>query len=117
MRTLNCLRCGSAMGFVMRERFQLGQTGLILGDLPNLLAGSLELDVYGCPQCGKLEFFQPETAVSEFRPEPQEGLPPEAGQRIIGVSADGVPQVRCPSCGKNHDFDYPKCPCCDFAYD
>ena len=34
MRKLDCLRCGSPMGFVMRERFQLGQTGLILGDLP-----------------------------------------------------------------------------------
>ena len=114
MRKLNCVRCSAPMGFVMRERFQLGQKGFILGDLPNLLAGSLELDVYSCSECGKVEFFQPET-VEEPR-EMESDLPPEAGQRIVGVSGAGIPQVRCPSCGKCHDFDYPKCPCCDYSY-
>lgn len=115
MRELKCLRCGSPMGLAMREKFQLGQTGLILGDLPNLIAGSLELDVYSCSRCGKIEFFQPDTVVYEPRME-QEAFGPEAGQHIIGVSADGIPQVRCPSCGKSHDFDYPRCPCCDHCY-
>ncbi len=115
MRSLQCLRCGTQMGLVGREKFQLGEHGFFLGDLPNLLAGSLELELYGCPKCGKVEFFQPETAVAELR-EDLKDLPPEAGQRIIGVSGDGIPQVRCPACGKCHDFDYPKCPCCDYLY-
>ena len=30
---LNCLRCGAGMRFMGREKFQLGQTGWVLGDL------------------------------------------------------------------------------------
>lgn len=36
---LKCLRCGAAMKSAGRETIQLGQTGWLLGDLPNLLAG------------------------------------------------------------------------------
>ena len=43
-------------------------------------------------------------------------LPPEAEQGIVGVSMDGIPQVRCPRCGRRHDFDYPKCPYCENEY-
>ena len=56
---LNCLRCGAGMRFMGREKFQLGQTGWVLGDLPNLFAGAMEIEIYVCPKCGKLEFFQP----------------------------------------------------------
>lgn len=56
---LNCLRCGAGMRFIRREKFQLGQTGWVLGDLPNLFAGAMEIEIYVCPKCGKLEFFQP----------------------------------------------------------
>lgn len=27
---------------------------------------------------------------------------------------DTLPQRKCPQCGKNHDFDYPKCPHCGY---
>jgi hypothetical protein len=27
-----------------------------------------------------------------------------------------LPQKKCPRCGKEHDFDYPQCPFCDFDY-
>ncbi len=80
----------------MRERFQLGQTGIFLGDLPNLIAGAVELDVYGCPQCGKVELFTP-----------------EASGRY---SDSSLPQKKCPKCGVSHDFDFPKCPDCGFDY-
>ena len=56
---LNCLRCCAGMQFIRREKFQLGQTGWVLGDLPNLFAGAMEIEIYACPKCGKLEFFQP----------------------------------------------------------
>ena len=50
---LNCLRCGAGMQFIRREKFQLGQTGWVLGDLPNLFAGAMEIEIYVCPKCGK----------------------------------------------------------------
>ena len=87
---LKCLRCGAAMKSVGRETIQLGQTGWLLGDLPNLLAGGLDVDVRLCPSCGKLEFF---CGAEE---------PP------------ALPQKTCPKCDKQHDFDYPKCPHCGY---
>ena len=32
------------------------------------------------------------------------------------VLDDTLPQRQCPRCGKQHDFDYPKCPHCEFDY-
>lgn len=90
MRELSCLRCGAQMQYMMRERLQLGKTGWILGDLPNLFAGALDADIYVCPDCSKLEFFLAEDA---------------AGQ-------DETPKKTCPYCGKEIDFYYPKCPFC-----
>ena len=46
---LNCLRCGAGMQFIKREKFQLGQTGWVLGDLPNLFAGAMGIEIYTCP--------------------------------------------------------------------
>lgn len=117
MRELNCQRCGGQMQFIKQEKIQLGQTGVFLGDWPNIWAGALEVEIYGCPNCGKLEFYIP--GVSPKNQEPDfdlEDLPPDANENIVGVSRDGVPQVRCPNCGKTHDFDYPKCIYCDFDY-
>ena len=91
MKDIKCLRCDEMMRHIKREKFQLGETGWFLGDLPNLLAGAMELDIYSCPGCGKVEFFQT-------------------------VGEKDMPQVKCPNCGKNHDFDYPRCPFCKYAY-
>lgn len=96
MRTLECLRCGTSMRFGMREKVQLGETGWILGDIPNLLAGALELDIYFCPKCGKVEFYTPEESTR--------------------YSDTELPQRICPQCGRKHDFDFPKCPHCSFDY-
>lgn len=118
MRELNCQRCGGWMHFIKQEKIQLGQTGYFLGDWPNILAGALEVEIYGCPKCGKLEFFMPGVEDREVE-EPDleiDELPPEAMQDIVGVSMSGVPQIQCPNCGKRHDFDYPKCIYCDFDY-
>lgn len=94
MKNLTCLRCNSQMNYISSEKIQLGQTGWILGDLPNLLAGSIEVDIYSCSKCGKIEFFQ-------------------SGDSNI---EELLPQKRCPKCGKPHDFDYPKCPYCKYDY-
>lgn len=118
MRTLNCLRCDCEMQFLKREKIQLGQTGFVFGDWPNLLAGSLETEIFCCPHCGKLEFYMPDLPAPEFdEPELEnDELPPDADRNIVDVSMEGIPQVLCPVCGIRHDFDYPKCPRCNHMY-
>ncbi len=89
---IDCLRCGKQMSHIGIEKIQLGQTGWIFGDLSNLLAGAMEVDIYCCPECRKLEFFSADAVEEE------------------------LPQKKCPKCGKMHDFDYPKCPFCKYDY-
>ena len=74
MRDMSCLRCGTQMQYMMRERLQLGKTGWILGDLPNLFAGALDADIYVCPDCSKLEFFLAEDAAGQDET-PKKDLP------------------------------------------
>lgn len=59
---MNCLRCGSPMGYVGDDQIQLGKTGFFMGSLSNLLSGALDVAIMECPSCGKIEFFNPETA-------------------------------------------------------
>lgn len=92
MRNFNCLRCNSKMNHLGTRKFQLGQTGWFLGDLPNLFAGAIEVDIYTCPSCGKIEFFMPKR------------------------SENGIAMVTCPKCGHKHEMDYPKCPFCKYDY-
>ena len=80
------------MRHIGREKLQLGETGWILGDLPNLFAGAMEVDIYACSECKKIEFFMAEELEEE------------------------LPQKECPKCGRKHDFDYPKCPFCKYEY-
>lgn len=40
-------------------------------------------------------------------------IPWQKGEAIID---DSLPQKTCPQCGKQHDFDYPHCPYCDYDY-
>ena len=80
------------MQYLAQERIQLGKTGWLLGDLPNLFAGALDVHIYFCPSCGKLEFYAAEE------------------------TADELPQKTCPVCGTVHDFDYPQCPKCKYNY-
>ena len=86
----------------LRRRF--GQTGWILGDLPNLIAGAMEVDIYCCSDCGKLEFYRAdmytERTFASNQHEPSD-----------------LPQRTCPNCGILHDFDYPMCPVCGHDYE
>jgi len=91
-----CLRCGGEMVCVGTERIQLGKTSWLLGDLPNLISGAMEVEIWYCKGCGKVEFFAPEGSFEE---------------REFKGSTD-LPQKRCNSCGRNYDFDFPKCPYC-----
>ena len=93
-REITCLQCVQKMKHIGTEKIQLGQTGWVLGDLPNLLAGAMEVDIYSCPDCRKIEFFLVDDESNE----------------------ESLPQKQCPKCGKMHDFDYPKCPFCKYEY-
>jgi len=96
---LRCVRCNEPMEFIMQEKLQLGQTGWILGDLPNLFAGALLVDIYCCKGCGKLEFFRSDIAEAEE-----------------SYGGDRIAKRACPKCSAVHDIDYPKCPFCGFDY-
>ena len=91
---MKCLRCGEDMQYLSREKLQLGKTGWVLGDLPNLLSGALQVQIYVCPKCRQLEFFLAENETLD----------------------DETPKKTCPKCGTVHDFDYPKCPNCKHEY-
>ena len=51
--SMQCPRCGNEMNHIKREKLQFGQTGWILGDLPNLIAGALEVDIFCCTGCAR----------------------------------------------------------------
>lgn len=91
-REINCLRCGTEMRFVGRDKLQLGQMSWVLGELPNLIAGAMPVDLYACPDCGKIELFRP------------------------GTLSEELPQKRCPHCGALIDFDYGCCPRCRYEF-
>ena len=57
---MNCLRCNTAMDDLGCEHIQLGQYSFFSGHLSNLFSGAMEVRIYSCPQCGKLEFFNAE---------------------------------------------------------
>ena len=94
---LPCLRCGTQMEYLKTEKLQLGQTSWLLGDLPNLFAGAMDVEIYICPVCRKLEFYQGDG---------------EAKRQV----SSGIAQKICPKCGLEHDLDDPKCPRCKYRY-
>ena len=97
MKQLPCLRCNAEMQHLRREYLQLGKTGYLGGDWSNIRAGALDVDIYYCPECGKLEFYR-------------------AADVEETDSGDTIAQVKCPRCGQTHDMDYPKCPFCKHDY-
>ena len=122
MRQLKCLRCGARMNFAMQQKFQMGEAGFLTGDWPHIMAGALELEVYFCPECGKVEFFVPGTGnLPVKQPEPVQTeefdyVGAMVNEGIDAVGKDGMPQKKCPTCGREHDFDYPRCPYCKHDY-
>ncbi|MBR3059498.1 MAG: hypothetical protein IKG89_02675 [Oscillospiraceae bacterium] len=94
-KSMNCLRCGSPMRFLGSEQLQLGKTGFFTGIWSNIFSGALEVAIYRCANCGKLEFYDSSEETDQ------------SGE---------TPQRTCPKCGFEHDFDYPKCPKCGYDY-
>lgn len=96
MTERKCLRCGVPLQRVLRENIQLGKTTWFFGDLPNLLAGGLDVVVMSCPVCGEFSFFRPD----------------EADDR---AEASNMTRT-CPECGKEHYFAERRCPHCGHSY-
>ena len=94
--SINCLRCRTPMDFLGEQQIQLGKTGWILGDLSNLLAGSLDVQIYKCRRCGKLDFFSSQESAMQYKE--------ESSRRI------------CPECGAEHDAECTCCPICGHVY-
>ena len=123
MRKNKCLRCDARMKFGMQQKFQMGQAGFLVGDWPHWKAGALELEVWFCPSCGKVEFFVPGSTQNlpvkqsePVRAEEFDYVGSMVNEGIDAVSKDGMPQKKCPTCGREHDFDYPRCPYCKHDY-
>ena len=119
MKQLKCLRCGAGMKFGMQQKFQLGKTSFLLGDWPNLMAGALELEVWFCPDCGKAEFFVPGSTnrtAEHVENVEFDFVGSVVNEGIDAVGDDGMPLKKCPTCGREHDFDYPRCPYCKHDY-
>ena len=51
--------CDQSMTALGVSTFQLGQESFFLGDLSNLLAGSMDLAVFRCGCCGQIKLFDP----------------------------------------------------------
>ena len=90
MSSRKCVNCGKNMVFLGDEQIQLGQVGFMLGHLSNLLSGSLDVEIWECPACGKLDFYRQGSS------KPKEH----------------VGQVICCKCGTRHDLNAPECPGC-----
>jgi hypothetical protein len=58
--SLDCLRCDGQMESLGVQKIQLGKSGFFLGDLPNILAGALTVEIFKCNKCGKIELYSVE---------------------------------------------------------
>ena len=94
-------------------------------------ADLLDENVLFCSNCGKKlpphEAGITEPLTEEMRPEPEKapkekpsakkkGRKKKTPKKKAAPIDDDLPQRQCPHCGKNHDFDYPQCPFCNYIY-
>ena len=91
---LSCLRCGEKMRWMKQEHLFLGQVEVWFGRVYSHADHGFPVEIYGCPKCGKLEFFLGDSPQSEA----------DAG--------GAIPRIQCPHCGAAYDLDAPKCPEC-----
>ncbi len=92
MRQKTCSACGGRLQSLGSMELQKGKYSALLGSLPQLLSGALDVDVLCCERCKKLEFY----LLGELDAE----------------EPDGIAQAACPYCGDMHDMDDAVCPHC-----
>ena len=92
-----CGNCGHDMEYVNMEKIQLGQYSGIFGHWSNLVAGALNVEIWSCPNCRKLDFYWSGPSEEDY---------------AYRDDGNHMAQTRCPACGHVHDLDDPKCPLC-----
>jgi len=97
-----CGNCGGEMKFLRRENLLDLRRGVIAYGVPNLFADELYAEIWGCPNCRKLDFYACEPLV-------EKKVQASGGDWEDG---DHIAQTTCPGCGCVHDLDDPKCPVC-----
>lgn len=96
---LKCLRCGAEMKLLQETSLEARDPGIFM------TRNWVDAQIYNCPACGKLEFYQPES---------------QMGKGEVGTGAwwtwkyvPGTgPDSKCPQCGKWHPEDDAFCPGC-----
>jgi predicted RNA-binding Zn-ribbon protein involved in translation (DUF1610 family) len=62
--TKKCPSCGGELQFAERADFRVGGTSggwkLLFGELAEIGEGMIPLNIYVCPQCGRIELFADE---------------------------------------------------------
>ena len=56
-KSKNCVQCKTLLSYAGAKKFHEGTPWGSLGDLVELLENRLELEMYYCPQCYRVEFF------------------------------------------------------------
>ena len=54
---MKCLRCGSKMKYIGKEKFQVGGGLPVLGGTFGLFQRKRRFELYFCPSCRRVEFF------------------------------------------------------------
>lgn len=89
-----CPNCGNSMTCKL-QNFSIGADGG--GGLMSLLSDHYEVDLYACPQCGKVELytagFVPPSATAESQPKEQTS---QAAQETIPAQSDEKRSFRFP---------------------
>lgn len=103
LRKMTCLRCGGEMAFRESTQLELNDSGW------RGFESHLKVQIYICPECGKIEFFHPVKAKeTEQDAAGDYGSSDTTEGYIPGVAED----VKCYQCGKEHPADDPYCPLC-----
>ena len=58
VRKIKCPYCDVMMKYRGAQRIQLGRWGLLMEHWDNWLSGALSVQLYECPECGKIEMFR-----------------------------------------------------------
>lgn len=88
-KTVLCPACGAELELKL-ENFSIGADGG--GGLMTLLAVTYDVDLYACPQCGKVELYT--AGVRKKKEEPEEE--PDVVCHVCGT--EHSPLIGCPTC-------------------
>jgi len=66
MDFLFCLRCKERLEYTGKKRLHAGDNWGVIGNIGELMVEQLSLDMYVCPQCGRVEFFADKTGKASW---------------------------------------------------